>query len=69
MPELQNMTDAFESHVVALCNSQALVNSGEAVPFDVSYLGQTCLAFAIRYDGEVHAYLNRCSHVPMEMAY
>ena len=40
-----------------------------AVPFDVVYQGQTCRAFAVRYAGQVHAYLNRCSHVPMEMDY
>jgi nitrite reductase/ring-hydroxylating ferredoxin subunit len=40
-----------------------------AVPFDVVYHGQTCYAFAIRYADKVYAYLNRCSHVPMEMDY
>jgi len=59
----------FEPQVVALCSSDALINSGEAVPFDVVYCGQTCLAFAIRYQGQAYAYLNRCSHVPMEMDY
>ncbi len=54
---------------VALCRSDALVDSGMAVGFDVSFQGQTCRAFAIRYGGQVHAYLNRCSHVPMEMDY
>jgi nitrite reductase/ring-hydroxylating ferredoxin subunit len=39
------------------------------VPFDVVYCGQTCYAFAVRFYGTVHAYLNRCSHVPMEMDY
>ena len=63
------MVDSFEPQVIALCNSDVLVNSGEAAPFDVVYCGQTCLAFAIRYDGHVYAYLNRCSHVPMEMDY
>ena len=52
---------------LALCGSADLVNSGSAVPFDVVYGGQTCRAFAIRYQGEVHAYLNRCAHVAMEM--
>jgi hypothetical protein len=33
------------------------------------FIGQTCRAFAIRYKGVVYAYLNRCSHVPMEMDY
>lgn len=53
----------------ALCNSHELVNSGDAVPFDVVYGGQTCRAFAVRYQGRVNAYLNRCTHVAMEMDY
>ena len=63
------MASLFQAQSIALCNSRDLVNSGEAVPFDVVYGGQTCLAFAIRYAGQVHAYLNRCSHVAMEMDY
>ena len=54
---------------IPLCNAADLVNSGEAVPFDVIYCGQTSQAFCIRYQDQVHAYLNRCSHVPMEMDY
>ena len=38
-----------------------------AVPFDVVHAGQTCRAFAVRFNGRVVAYLNRCSHVAMEM--
>ena len=56
-------------HPIVLCHSADLVNSGNAVPFDVVYCGQTCYAFAIRYAGTAYAYLNRCSHVPMEMDY
>lgn len=55
--------------LIPLCNSADLVNSATAVPFDVIYGGQTCYAFAIRYQNQVHAYLNRCSHVPMELDY
>jgi nitrite reductase/ring-hydroxylating ferredoxin subunit len=55
--------------LIPLCNSAELHDSGLAVPFDVVYQGQTCRAFAIRFDGQVHAYLNRCSHVAMEMDY
>jgi nitrite reductase/ring-hydroxylating ferredoxin subunit len=54
---------------VALCQSTDLVNSGVAVPFDVVYGGQTCRAFAIRFQGQAHAYVNRCTHVAMEMDY
>ncbi|MBE2261679.1 MAG: Rieske (2Fe-2S) protein, partial [Burkholderiaceae bacterium] len=52
---------------IALCAAGELVNGGEAVPFDVIYGGQTCRAFAIRFEGRVHAFLNRCRHVAMEM--
>jgi nitrite reductase/ring-hydroxylating ferredoxin subunit len=63
------VTGAFAPQEIALCNADALSNSGEAVPFDVVYCGQTSLAFAIRFEGKVHAYLNRCAHIPMEMDY
>jgi nitrite reductase/ring-hydroxylating ferredoxin subunit len=52
---------------LALCNSRDLLEGGLAVPFDVIYAGQTCRAFAVRFEGAVHAYLNRCSHVAMEL--
>ena len=52
---------------IPICNSADLADGGKAVPFDVNYAGQTCTAFAIRYQGTVHAYLNRCTHVAMEL--
>ena len=52
---------------IVLCASADLQDGGRAVSFDLSYAGQTCRAFAIRYRGQVHAYLNRCTHVAMEM--
>lgn len=54
---------------VPLCNSTDLTDGGRAVPFDVRYAGQTCRAFAVRYRGVPHAYLNRCTHVAMELDY
>ena len=54
---------------VPLCPSSDLIDSGLAVPFDVVYAGQTCRAFAVRFEGHVQAYLNRCTHVAMEMDY
>jgi nitrite reductase/ring-hydroxylating ferredoxin subunit len=50
-----------------LCHSRDLVDGGQGVSFDVNYAGQTCRAFAIRYQGRAHAYLNRCTHVAMEL--
>lgn len=55
--------------LVALCNGRDLVDGGEALPFDVLFQGQTCRAFAVRWQGRVHAYLNRCTHVAMELDY
>lgn len=55
------------SELIALCNASDLQEGGEAVPFDVVFGGQTCRAFAIRFEGRAHAYLNRCSHVAMEL--
>jgi nitrite reductase/ring-hydroxylating ferredoxin subunit len=50
-----------------ICASAALADSGLGVRFEVEYFGQPAPAFAVRYAGRVHAYLNRCAHVPMEL--
>lgn len=59
----------LSGRAIPLCRSDALVDAEVAVAFDVVYAGQACRAFAIRYQGAPHAYLNRCTHVPMEMDY
>lgn len=51
----------------ALCAGSALAERGDAVVFDVLQYGQPARAFALRIDGRVVAYLNRCAHVPTEM--
>ena len=61
------MSGPSDDSLHPLCNSGDLVNGGRAVSFDVVYGGQTCRAFAVRYQGQAHAYLNRCAHVAMEM--
>jgi nitrite reductase/ring-hydroxylating ferredoxin subunit len=50
-----------------LCASHALVERGDAVLFEVLHFRQPARAFALRFDGTVVAYLNRCAHVPTEM--
>ena len=55
------------AELIPLCNSGDLADGGIAVPFDVMLGGQTCRAFAIRFEGRAHAYLNRCSHIAMEL--
>ncbi|MDB5876878.1 MAG: Rieske (2Fe-2S) domain protein [Variovorax sp.] len=57
------------SEIVPLCKASDLVEGSVAVPFDVNYAGETCRAFAVRFEGLPHAYLNRCTHVAMEMDY
>lgn len=59
--------NALGREVVALCNSADLADSSEAVAFDVVYRGRNCRAFAIRFEGASHAYVNECAHVAMEM--
>jgi nitrite reductase/ring-hydroxylating ferredoxin subunit len=50
-----------------LCASTALAERGRALVFDVLQYGRPERAFALRFDGRVRAYLNRCVHVPAEM--
>lgn len=59
----------MDEALIPLCNSADLADGGLAVPFDVVYGGQTCRAFAVRYAGRAQAYLNRCTHVAMELDY
>ena len=51
----------------ALCASAALEEKGRAILFEVLHFRQPVRAFALRFDGRVVAYLNRCVHVPAEM--
>ena len=50
-----------------LCGSSTLVEKGKAHGFDVLHYGVPARVFALRFEGRVVAYLNRCLHVPVEM--
>ena len=50
-----------------ICASVDLAEKGRAVVFDVLHFRQPARAFALRFNGRVVAYLNRCAHVPAEM--
>ena len=50
-----------------ICPSSALADSGRGVRFEVEYFGDKAPAFVVRYGGRVHAYINRCAHVEMEL--
>jgi nitrite reductase/ring-hydroxylating ferredoxin subunit len=55
------------STAVLLCASGALVEKGLAHGFDVLHFRAPARGFALRFEGRVVAYLNRCLHVPVEM--
>jgi nitrite reductase/ring-hydroxylating ferredoxin subunit len=46
-----------------ICDSLALANGGKGVRFDAD--GRP--AFVVRHEDRVHAYFNRCAHVPTEL--
>lgn len=50
-----------------ICHSSDLEEGGRGVRFQIDWYGQPEPAFAVRFRGEVRAYLNRCAHVPMEL--
>jgi nitrite reductase/ring-hydroxylating ferredoxin subunit len=52
-----------------LCASAELLDGGAAVPFDVRYCGRVCRAIAVRFQSRAQAYLNRCTHVAIELDY
>jgi nitrite reductase/ring-hydroxylating ferredoxin subunit len=50
-----------------ICASAALDEGGDGVRFEIERTGATASGFAIRFAGVVHAYLNRCAHVGVEL--
>jgi nitrite reductase/ring-hydroxylating ferredoxin subunit len=47
--------------------SGELTEGGPGLRFTVTHRGIDEAAFAVRFHGQVHAYLNRCGHVPVEL--
>jgi nitrite reductase/ring-hydroxylating ferredoxin subunit len=52
---------------IHICASDALQEGGKGVRFPLTVSGEDGTGFAVRYEGAVHAYLNRCAHVPIEL--
>lgn len=50
-----------------ICTSDMLAEGGRGVRFEVEVAGEQQPAFAVRYNGMVHAYLNRCAHIGVEL--
>lgn len=52
---------------VQVCKSDAVQEGGLGYRFKVEFRGEETSAFIVRVDGQVRCYLNRCSHVPVEL--
>ncbi len=55
------------SESIYICESSELSNGGRGLRFPVTAGGEDWTAFVVRFSDRVHAYLNRCAHVPMEL--
>jgi nitrite reductase/ring-hydroxylating ferredoxin subunit len=52
---------------IYICSSDALEEGGKGVRFPVTAGSFDATGFVVRYHGKVHAYLNQCAHVPIEL--
>jgi len=67
MPEIAPPPPPAVAPPQRLCASAALEEKGKAIVFDVLHYREPARAFALRFEGKVVAYLNRCVHVPTEL--
>lgn len=50
-----------------ICHGRELVERGRGIRFEVARRGELVPAFVVRFEGKVHAYLNRCAHRSLEL--
>ena len=50
-----------------ICRGAELLECGDGVRFEIDHGGHREPAFVVRFMGEVHAYINRCMHIPYEL--
>lgn len=50
-----------------ICAAEALRDGQDGVRFSVRRHGVEWAAFAVRFNGQVYAYFNRCAHVAVEL--
>lgn len=50
-----------------ICASAELIDGGRGARFSITLHQREEPAFVVRYRGTVHAYLNRCGHLPIEL--
>ncbi len=52
-----------------ICASEALESGSTGIKFSVSRGAMAHPAFAVRFEGQVYAYLNRCAHLMLQLDY
>ena len=50
-----------------VCAGTEVIEGGPGLRFTLERRGVSEPAFVVRFRGQVHAYLNRCGHVPVEL--
>lgn len=50
-----------------ICRSEDIAERGHGVRFDLPELGEHITGFVVRYNAQLHAYVNRCAHVAVEL--
>ncbi len=50
-----------------ICAASEVLERASGRRFEIEWYGERTAAFVIRFHGRVHAYLNRCGHVPIEL--
>jgi len=57
----------MEDELIPICAASELEEGGKGIRFPLTAGGEDATGFVVRYGGQVHAYLNRCAHVPIEL--
>lgn len=50
-----------------ICMSSEVLEGGKGVRFPVLAFGDQAVGFVVRWNRQVHGYLNRCAHIPVEL--
>jgi nitrite reductase/ring-hydroxylating ferredoxin subunit len=61
------MTDPSTTAKVLICAADEVLEGGRGIRFPVIAFSDKATGFVVRYGGKLHAYLNRCAHVPIEL--
>ncbi|HEY8353447.1 MAG TPA: Rieske 2Fe-2S domain-containing protein [Methylophilaceae bacterium] len=54
-------------HYRVICRSEDVQEKSQGVRFPMPELGEHVTGFVVRYNGILHAYVNRCAHLPVEL--